>query len=98
MRIFSLAESDESVLGITRALNAEGVASPMGKQWSKTVVHKILNNEASTGTLVWGVAAIQTLDYRVVQAVVLFKASIFIVSNLVVDILYTYLDPRIRYN
>ena len=36
-------------------LNTEGVASPTGKQWSKTVVHKILNNEAYTGTLIWGV-------------------------------------------
>ena len=56
-RIFDLAETGKSILDIARTLNAEGIASPMGKQWSKTVVHKILNNEAYTGTLVWGVAA-----------------------------------------
>ena len=56
-RIFDLAESGRSILDIARALNTEGVASPTGKQWSKTVVHKILNNEAYTGTLIWGVVA-----------------------------------------
>ena len=56
-RIFNLAESGRSTLDIARTLNTEGVASPNGKQWSKTVVHKILNNEAYTGTLIWGVAA-----------------------------------------
>lgn len=50
------------------------------------------------GTGLLAVEAVQARDYQVVQAVVLFMASIFIVSNLVVDILYAYLDPRIRYN
>jgi len=44
------------------------------------------------------VEAIQARDYQVVQAVVLFMAGIFILSNLIVDVLYAYLDPRIRYN
>jgi peptide/nickel transport system permease protein len=50
------------------------------------------------GTGLLAVEAVQARDYQVVQAVVLFMASIFIMSNLVVDILYAYLDPRIRYN
>jgi len=50
------------------------------------------------GTGLLAVEAVQARDYQVVQAVVLFMASIFIVSNLVVDILYAYVDPRIRYN
>ena len=50
------------------------------------------------GTGLLAVEAVQARDYQVVQAVVLFMAGIFIVSNLVVDILYAYLDPRIRYN
>jgi peptide/nickel transport system permease protein len=33
----------------------------------------------------------------VVQAVVIVFAVIFILCNLLVDILYAYLDPRIRY-
>ena len=36
-------------------------------------------------------------DYPVVQGVVLVFATIFILINLVVDISYAYLDPRIRY-
>ena len=36
-------------------------------------------------------------DFAVVQAVVLLFAGFYIVGNLLVDILYAYLDPRIRY-
>jgi peptide/nickel transport system permease protein len=36
-------------------------------------------------------------DYPVVQATVMLFAATFLVVNLVVDVLYTYLDPRIRY-
>lgn len=43
------------------------------------------------------VEAVKSRDYQVVQAVVLFMATIFILINLMVDILYAYLDPRIRY-
>ena len=42
------------------------------------------------------VQAIQTRDYPLVQAAVFVLASIFVLVNLVVDVLYTYLDPRIR--
>ncbi len=56
-RIFDLSEAGKSVLDIARVLNGEGIASPRGKRWTKTVVHKILNNETYTGTLIWGVGA-----------------------------------------
>jgi peptide/nickel transport system permease protein len=36
-------------------------------------------------------------DYPVVQAVMLVFAALIILSNLVVDLLYAWLDPRIRY-
>src|SRR5262245_40606319 len=36
-------------------------------------------------------------DYPVVQAAVMLFAVTFVVINLAVDLLYTYLDPRIRY-
>lgn len=42
--------------------------------------------------------AVQTRDFQVVQTVVLFFAAIYILSNLLVDVLYGYLDPRIRYD
>jgi peptide/nickel transport system permease protein len=42
------------------------------------------------------VQAIYNRDYPVVQAAVFLLASTFVVVNLIVDVLYTYLDPRIR--
>jgi peptide/nickel transport system permease protein len=48
-----------------------------------------------TGLLV--VDAVRARDFQVVQAVVIVFAGIFIATNLLVDILYAYLDPRIRY-
>ena len=36
-------------------------------------------------------------DYPLVQAIVLIFSVLFILVNLIVDILYAYLDPRIRY-
>ena len=41
--------------------------------------------------------AVFTRDYPLVQAIVLMFSVIFILVNLLVDILYAYLDPRIRY-
>ncbi len=35
-------------------------------------------------------------DYQVVQALALFGAAHFILMNLVVDLLYAYIDPRVR--
>lgn len=42
------------------------------------------------------IQAIQSKDLPLVQACVLLLAVIFVVVNLVVDLLYAYLDPRIR--
>jgi peptide/nickel transport system permease protein len=43
------------------------------------------------------VDAVRARDFHVVQAVILIFAAIFIAINLVVDVLYAYLDPRIQY-
>ena len=56
-RIFDMALEGKSILDITKALNAEGVASPRGKKWLKTTIHTVLDNEAHTGTVVWGTNA-----------------------------------------
>jgi ABC-type dipeptide/oligopeptide/nickel transport system permease component len=37
-------------------------------------------------------------DFNVVQAVILFISTMMVFMNLAVDILYAYLDPRIRYD
>ncbi len=43
------------------------------------------------------VEAIQSQDYEVIQAIVLFVAITVVTVNLLVDIAYGWLDPRIRY-
>ena len=43
------------------------------------------------------VEATTNRDFQVLQAVVVLGAGIFILLNLLVDILYCYLDPRIRF-
>jgi len=42
------------------------------------------------------VKSIITRDYPVVQALVMLSAIIYIVINILVDVLYTYIDPRVR--
>ncbi len=36
-------------------------------------------------------------DFPIIQGIVLFTSSVFIAVTTVVDILYSYLDPRIRF-
>ena len=44
----------------------------------------------------WGLQALQTpIDLNVVSAVVLVSAILVVVANLLVDILYSFLDPRV---
>jgi peptide/nickel transport system permease protein len=49
------------------------------------------------GTGLLAVDAVRARDFQVVQAIVIVFAAVFIFTNLVVDVLYAYLDPRIRY-
>ena len=60
-----------------------------------SVVTESVFSWPGTGLLV--VDAVRARDFQVVQAVVIVFAGIFILTNLVVDILYALLDPRIRY-
>ena len=53
-RMFRMATAGVSLLDIAKTLNDEGVATPRGKLWLKTSIHRILSNEVYTGTLVWG--------------------------------------------
>ncbi|WP_217895835.1 ABC transporter permease [Natronolimnobius baerhuensis] len=42
--------------------------------------------------------AIYAQDFPIVQGVILFVAVAFVAANILVDILYAYLDPRIQYD
>jgi len=43
------------------------------------------------------ITSVLARDYPMVQGVVLIAAVVFVVANLLVDVLYVYLDPRVRY-
>ena len=43
------------------------------------------------------VESISNHDYNMTQALVMLVVAIFALTNLVVDIIYAWLDPRIRY-
>ncbi len=53
-RIFREFLAGAGLKDLARSLNNDGILTPRGKRWGKTTVHKILTNEAYTGTLVWG--------------------------------------------
>jgi peptide/nickel transport system permease protein len=42
--------------------------------------------------------AVQTNDIPLIQGLVLFIAGVFVIMNLLVDLTYAYLDPRIKYD
>jgi peptide/nickel transport system permease protein len=66
-----------------------------GSLLTGSVVTETVFTWPGVGLLV--VDAVRSRDFQVVQAVVIMFAGIFILCNLLVDILYAYLDPRIRY-
>lgn len=43
------------------------------------------------------VQSVQRRDYPVIQGAVMLIATFYVLANLMVDILYVYIDPRIRY-
>lgn len=60
-----------------------------------TVVIEVIFGLPGVGRLV--IDAISARDYPMLQGTVLFIATLFALVNLLVDLTYAYLDPRIRY-
>jgi peptide/nickel transport system permease protein len=73
-----------TVIGITMSILIGGA-----------VVTEIVFNIPGLGRLI--ISAILRRDYPVVQGVVLVTAAAYMLINLVVDVVYAYIDPRIRY-
>jgi len=71
------------------------VGMQIGTLLGGAVVTETIFNWPGIGKLV--IEAIWRRDYPIVQAVLLFSAFFLVAINLIVDLLYTYLDPRIRY-
>ena len=74
-----------TVIGISIAIHLGGA-----------VVTETVFNLPGVGRLV--VTSILRRDYPVIQGVVLFTATIYVCVNLVVDLMYCFIDPRIRYD
>ncbi len=74
-----------AVVGITMAILIGGA-----------VVTEIVFNIPGLGRLI--ISAILRRDYPVVQGVVLVTASAYVLINLAVDMVYAFIDPRIRYD
>lgn len=73
-----------TVIGITMAILIGGA-----------VVTEIVFNIPGLGRLI--ISAILRRDYPVVQGVVLVTAAAYVLINLAVDMVYAFIDPRIRY-
>jgi len=61
-----------------------------------TVITETVFNWPGIGRLI--VESIFSRDYPMVQTCVLIASALFIFTNLIVDILYAYIDPRIKYH
>ena len=55
---------------------------------------RIFNIPASA---IWSSAAFSALDFPVILGTTVFSALLVIVANLVVDLIYPFLDPRVTY-
>ena len=73
-----------TVIGIGVALLIGGV-----------VITETVFNIPGVGRLV--VDAISKRDYPIIQGVILLFSGVYVLVNLLVDLTYTLLDPRIRY-
>ncbi len=68
----------------------------IGRLMSGAVVTEAIFDWPGVGKLI--LHSILSRDYTVVQGAILILVALFIVINLVVDLTYAYLDPRIRYS
>jgi ABC-type dipeptide/oligopeptide/nickel transport system permease component len=67
----------------------------LGALLGGAVVTETIFSRPGLGRL--AVEAIQNRDFPLVQGTILFAATTYVLVNLVVDLSYAALDPRIRY-
>jgi peptide/nickel transport system permease protein len=75
------------------------VVTIIGQQFSVllggTVIVEFIFLQPGVGSLL--LDAVQLRDYTIIQGAVLFFAAVIVAMNLLVDLSYSWLDPRIRY-
>lgn len=74
-----------TVVGLVFALSLGGA-----------IVVEIVFNIPGIGRLL--IQSVARRDYPVIQGVVLYIAFVYVLANLLVDMTYTFIDPRIRYD
>lgn len=76
------------------------IVTVIGLQFGSLLSGSILTETvfAWPGIGSYSVECILRSDFPVIQAVVLIIAVIFVVMNLLVDLLYAALDPRVKYS
>lgn len=70
------------------------VGLQIGEFLGGTVVTEVVFSYPGLGRLIY--TAVTGRDYPIIQAAVLFIVIAFLLINLIVDVLYAYLDPRVR--
>jgi peptide/nickel transport system permease protein len=73
-----------TVVGLTAALLVGGA-----------IVTETVFGLPGIGNLV--VSAVLRRDYPVIQGALIVVAGIYVLINLLIDIIYTFVDPRVRY-
>jgi peptide/nickel transport system permease protein len=71
------------------------ISQQLGNLLAGTFIIETLFNYVGIGFL--GVMAATDRDYPLLQGIVIFVAIIFISINIITDIIYTFIDPRISY-
>lgn len=66
----------------------------LGELLAGTVMVEAVFARSGIGSL--AIRAISARDFPLVQGIVLFYATVYILSSLLIDLLYAYVDPRIR--
>jgi peptide/nickel transport system permease protein len=67
----------------------------MGGLLSGAIVTETVFALPGVGRLV--ISSVLRRDYPVVQGVLMFIAAIYVLVNLLIDVIYVYLDPRVKY-
>lgn len=72
------------------------IGSTLGTLITGAVVTETIFNIPGIGQLI--INSVERRDYAVIQGVVLFITLIYVVLNLIIDLLYGLIDPRVRFD
>jgi peptide/nickel transport system permease protein len=89
-RVLSVHVLRNALLPVTTLAGFEVVFAMSGQ-----IITEQIFNLPGIGKLF--IQSVGARDYPVIQAIVMFIAFVVLLANLVVDIMYAWLDPRIRY-